>query len=62
MGRERVLQLGGTFRQQDYERQADLPETRVVFDVGLPASSDPQVLIDALESDGAVRAVKVQQL
>ena len=60
--KERVLQLGGTFKQQDYERQADRPETRVVFDVGLPASSDPQVLIDALESDGAVRAVKVQQL
>jgi putative Mg2+ transporter-C (MgtC) family protein len=60
--KERVLQLGGTWKQQDYERQADQPETRVVFDVGLPASTDPQALVDVLERDGAIRAVKIQQL
>jgi len=60
--KERVLQLGGTWKQQDYERQTDQPETRVVFDVGLPASTDPQALVDVLERDGAIRAVKIQQL
>ena len=60
--KQRLQQLGGSFRNEAYERQAGEPEAHVVVDVGLPASADFQVLVDALEQDDAVRAVKIQQL
>ncbi|HVV51361.1 MAG TPA: MgtC/SapB family protein [Polyangia bacterium] len=58
---ERLVKLGATVRQEDYER-LDGGETRVAFEVRLPATLELQAMIDAVEADGAVRALKIQQI
>jgi hypothetical protein len=48
--------------QEDYERQVAGGQTSATFELRLPATFDLQTLVDALEHDGAVRSVRIQQL
>ena len=59
---ERLAKLGATLKQEEYERQAGGAQTSATFELQLPTTFDLQTLVDALERDDAVRAVRIQQL
>jgi putative Mg2+ transporter-C (MgtC) family protein len=59
---ERLVKLGATVKQEDYERLVDAGQTRATLEVRLPATVETQTLIDALERDDAIRSLKLQQL
>jgi putative Mg2+ transporter-C (MgtC) family protein len=59
---ERLAKLGATIKRQEYERVVDAGETRATFELSLPAAYDDQAIVEALEGDDAVRALKLQQI
>ncbi|HSY39249.1 MAG TPA: MgtC/SapB family protein [Polyangia bacterium] len=59
---DRLTKLGGILKQEEYERQAAGGQASATFELQLPTTFDLQTLVDALERDEAVRAVRIQQL
>jgi putative Mg2+ transporter-C (MgtC) family protein len=59
---DRLVKLGATLRQEEYERQADGGQTRATFELRLPSTFELQTLVDALERDEAVPSFRIQQL
>ncbi|HTB60717.1 MAG TPA: MgtC/SapB family protein [Polyangia bacterium] len=59
---DRLVKLGATLRQEEYERQADGGQTRATFELRLPSTFELQTLVDALERDEAVPTFRIQQL
>lgn len=58
---DRLVKMGATLKQEEYERQAD-GQTRATFELRLPATFDLQKLVEALERDEAVSTFRIQQL
>ena len=58
---DRLIKLGATVNQESYERAGD-GAMHATLEVRMPVPSEMQTLVDALERDEAVRALKVQQL
>ncbi len=58
---DRLTRVGATDRQEDYERMAESGKTRATLAVRLPATSELQTVLDAIERDEAVRSL-IQQL
>ena len=59
---DRLVKLGATLRQEEYERQADGGQTRATFELRLPSTFELQTLVDALERDEAAPSFRIQQL
>lgn len=59
---DRLVKLGATLRQEEYERQTDSGQTRATFELRLPSTFELQTLIDALERDEAGPTFRIQQL
>jgi putative Mg2+ transporter-C (MgtC) family protein len=59
---ERLVKLGATIKREEYARSTEGPETRATFELRLPAAFDDQAIVDLLERDDAVRALKLQQI
>jgi hypothetical protein len=58
---DRLAKLGATVSQESYERAAD-GAMHATLEVRMPVPSEMQALVDALERDEGVRALRVQQL
>jgi putative Mg2+ transporter-C (MgtC) family protein len=59
---DRLAKLGATLRQEEYERQAEGGQTSATFELQLPTTFNLQTVVDALERDEDIRAVRIQQL
>ncbi|HEY4393903.1 MAG TPA: MgtC/SapB family protein [Polyangia bacterium] len=59
---DRLAKLGATIKREEYARTMEGPEARGTFELRLPAAFNDQAIVDALERDDAVRAVKLQQI
>jgi putative Mg2+ transporter-C (MgtC) family protein len=59
---ECLVKLGATVKQEDYERLVDAGQIRATLEVRLPATIETQAVIDALERNDGLRALKLQQL
>jgi putative Mg2+ transporter-C (MgtC) family protein len=59
---ERLAKLGATIKREEYARSAAGGETHATFELSLPAAFDDQALVDALERDDAIRALRLQQI
>ncbi len=59
---DRLAKLGATIQREEYERAAEGTEARATFEVRLPTTLDEQAIVDALERDDAVRALKLKQI
>ena len=59
---ERLVKLGATIKREEYARSMEGPETRATFELRLPTTLDDQAIVDALERDEAVRALRLQQI
>ncbi len=58
---ERLAKLGARLKQEEYERQPGGGQTSATFDLQLPTTFELQTLVDDLERDEGVRAVRIQQ-